>query len=85
MKQLKLVFFSIFAFFFVFAMLMLRPFGSPQRTSMDHYIIENSQKEAACNNVVSAVVFDYRGFDTLGESTVLFAAVSGVFLLFRRK
>ena len=33
---------------------------------------------------VTAVVFDYRGFDTLGEATVLFAAATGVIVLFRR-
>jgi multicomponent Na+:H+ antiporter subunit B len=34
-------------------------------------------------NVVTAVVFDYRGFDTLGEEFILFAAVVGVVLLLR--
>ena len=34
-------------------------------------------------NVVGAVVFDYRGFDTLGEEFILFAAVVGVVLLLR--
>lgn len=34
-------------------------------------------------NVVTAVVFDYRGFDTLGEEFILFAAVAGVVLLLR--
>ena len=34
-------------------------------------------------NVVTAVVFDYRGFDTMGEEFILFAAVSGVVLLLR--
>lgn len=34
-------------------------------------------------NVVAAVVFDYRGFDTLGEEFILFAAVSGVVMLLR--
>jgi multicomponent Na+:H+ antiporter subunit B len=34
-------------------------------------------------NVVAAVVFDYRGFDTMGEELILFAAVSGVVLLLR--
>jgi len=29
-------------------------------------------------------VFDYRGFDTLGEATVLFTAVAGVVLVLRR-
>jgi multicomponent Na+:H+ antiporter subunit B len=34
-------------------------------------------------NVVAAIVFDYRGFDTMGEELILFAAVSGVVLLLR--
>jgi multicomponent Na+:H+ antiporter subunit B len=34
-------------------------------------------------NVVAAIVFDYRGFDTMGEEFILFAAVSGVVLLLR--
>jgi multicomponent Na+:H+ antiporter subunit B len=35
-------------------------------------------------NAVTAIVFDYRGFDTLGEEFILFAAVSGVVMLLRR-
>ncbi len=31
-----------------------------------------------------SVVFDFRGFDTLGEATVLFAAVLGAGMIFRR-
>jgi multicomponent Na+:H+ antiporter subunit B len=34
-------------------------------------------------NAVTAVVFDYRGFDTMGEELVLFAAASAVALLLR--
>jgi multicomponent Na+:H+ antiporter subunit B len=34
-------------------------------------------------NVVTGVVFDVRGFDTLGEEFILFAAVAGVVLLLR--
>jgi multicomponent Na+:H+ antiporter subunit B len=34
-------------------------------------------------NVVSAVTFDYRGADTMGEEFILFAAVVGVALLLR--
>jgi len=33
---------------------------------------------------VTTIVFDYRGFDTLGESTVLFTAVVGVALMYRK-
>jgi multicomponent Na+:H+ antiporter subunit B len=34
-------------------------------------------------NVVAAIVFDYRGFDTLGEEFILFAAVMATALLLR--
>jgi multicomponent Na+:H+ antiporter subunit B len=34
-------------------------------------------------NVVNSIVFDYRGFDTIGEEFILFAAVMGVTLLLR--
>jgi multicomponent Na+:H+ antiporter subunit B len=36
-------------------------------------------------NVVNATVYDYRGFDTLGEEFILFAAATGVMLLLRRE
>lgn len=36
-------------------------------------------------NVVTAVIFDYRGFDTLGEEFILFASVTGVVLLMRHE
>ena len=39
--------------------------------------------ERHATNVVVAVTFDYRGFDTLGEEFILFAAVTGVALLLR--
>ena len=39
--------------------------------------------ERHTTNVVAAVVFDYRGFDTLGEELILFAAAVGTALLLR--
>jgi multicomponent Na+:H+ antiporter subunit B len=39
--------------------------------------------ERHTTNVVTAVVFDYRGVDTMGEELILFAAVVGVVLLLR--
>jgi multicomponent Na+:H+ antiporter subunit B len=40
-------------------------------------------KERQTSNVVAAVVFDYRGLDTMGEEFILFAAVMGVAMLLR--
>jgi multicomponent Na+:H+ antiporter subunit B len=39
--------------------------------------------ERHATNVVTAIVFDYRGFDTLGEEFILFTSVMGVALLLR--
>ncbi len=69
---------------FVACALLLHPFGQPP-ADMDDYIINNAQGETGANNVVSSVVFDYRGYDTLGEATILFTAVTAVVMLFRAK
>lgn len=47
--------------------------------------IYGAVKETGTNNAVTSVVFDYRGYDTLGEATILFAAIAGVLTLFRRE
>ncbi|HJJ48565.1 MAG TPA: hypothetical protein O0X39_06225 [Methanocorpusculum sp.] len=59
-------------------------FGEPRESATDDYYIANTEEETGSANAVTAVVFDYRGFDTLGEATVLFIAVLGIIMLFRR-
>ncbi|NPA75713.1 MAG: hydrogenase [Euryarchaeota archaeon] len=58
-------------------------FGAPKFTDMDNYFIHNGQNQTAANNIVTSIVFDYRGFDTLGEASVLFTAVLGVGVVLR--
>jgi multicomponent Na+:H+ antiporter subunit B len=41
--------------------------------------------ERHATDVVTAVNFDYRGFDTLGEESILFASVMGCTLLLRKR
>ena len=48
------------------------------------YLSEGLQQTGAAN-VVSAVLLDFRAYDTLGEATVLFTALIGAFVLLRRK
>lgn len=70
--------------FLILGAVAVRPFGEPSHAAMDLHFLRYSQEEAAANNAVTAVVFDYRGYDTLGEATVLFAAVTGVALILRK-
>jgi multicomponent Na+:H+ antiporter subunit B len=47
------------------------------------YLREGLQQTGAAN-IVTAVLLDYRGYDTLGEATVLFCAVMGAISVLRR-
>lgn len=60
----------------------LPPFGNPIVRVADHYLSLGLQETGAAN-LVSAIILDYRGYDTLGEATVLFAAVLGVLIVLR--
>ena len=46
----------------------------------DIIVKTNLEKTMAVNNV-AAVVFDYRGFDTIGESFILLTAIAGSFVI----
>ncbi|MDA0330003.1 MAG: DUF4040 domain-containing protein [Gemmatimonadetes bacterium] len=48
-----------------------------------HYL-EESEHEIHIPNVVTSVLASYRGYDTMGETAVIFAAMVGVLLLLSR-
>jgi multicomponent Na+:H+ antiporter subunit B len=47
---------------------------SPASLNVSPRYIERAFEETAVPNMVTAVLADYRGYDTLGETTVIFAA-----------
>ncbi len=57
--------------------------GSHADENVPSHYIADAKNETGAVNVVTAIVVEYRGFDTLGEVTVLFSAATGVsFLLY---
>jgi multicomponent Na+:H+ antiporter subunit B len=58
--------------------------GQPVNTGVGAMYLERNMQETDIPNVVTAVLASYRGFDTLGEVTVIFCAGIGVLLLLRR-
>ncbi|MFW6040452.1 MAG: hydrogen gas-evolving membrane-bound hydrogenase subunit E [Thermoplasmatota archaeon] len=82
-KSIALLAFLIIFGFMVMGALQMRPFGEPEKDEMDEYFLSDSQITDQTNNVVTAILFDYRGLDTLGEATILFSAVSGVLTVLR--
>jgi multisubunit Na+/H+ antiporter MnhB subunit len=47
--------------------------------------IEGATEKTGSANLVTGVVFDFRGYDTMGEATVLVTAVLGVLTILRIK
>jgi multicomponent Na+:H+ antiporter subunit B len=55
--------------------------GTPNAPS---YYIRNPERDAATPNMVTVILADYRGFDTMGEETVILTAGLICFLILRR-
>jgi multicomponent Na+:H+ antiporter subunit B len=49
------------------------------------YYIQHAEEDAHTPNIVTVILADYRGYDTLGETTVIFTAGLVCYLLLRRK
>ena len=67
--------------------LYIPPFGqpgNPTNNEVSQHYLEHSQEETGASNAVTGMILSYRGFDTLGESCVLFLAVSSVMILLQR-
>lgn len=72
----------------VYGTLGLPEFGSPDSVIHHHVApryIKQAPQETGVVNVVTAVLASYRGYDTLGETTVIFTAGVGVIALLRRR
>lgn len=68
----------------IYATLDMPPYGdpnSPANSYIGEAYVERTAKEIAVPNIVTAVLASYRGFDTLGETMVIFTAGLGVILL----
>lgn len=62
----------------------LPPVGDPADPIHQHVApryIEDSQREIGIPNIVTSVLASYRGYDTLGETVVVFTAAIGVLIL----
>lgn len=86
MKSLHLVVTLVTGLLLVLGSLDMPATGDPQSPPAMHVsprYIERSLEETAVPNMVTAVLADYRGFDTLGETTVIFTGALAVLLILR--
>jgi len=68
----------------IYGTLDLPAFGDPAAVANQHVVpryIKDSGREVGVPNIVTSVLASYRGYDTLGEVTVIFTAGVGVLVL----
>jgi len=58
--------------------------GSPASTHLSPHFIEKSMEETSVPNLVTSVLADYRGYDTMFETVVIFCAGITVLIIIRR-
>ncbi|MBN4069428.1 hypothetical protein JYT99_01015 [bacterium AH-315-E09] len=52
--------------------------NNPSYNITTHYYINKTIRDTNAPNIISAIINDYRAFDTLGEATVLFISIIAV-------
>ena len=89
-RRVYRIFCAIFCISLVFVLLTavshLPKFGNadnPVNNEVSERYIENGLQETGAVNIVTGMILDYRAFDTLGESHVLFIATCTVLILLR--
>jgi len=75
-RIISLIILAIIAVGFILTFSQI-PFGK-DKIDVANYYIKKGIEETGAVNIVTSVVLNYRGFDTLGEVTVLFIAALGL-------
>lgn len=86
-KNLLILVMGLLAVFGVLlAVAELPPYGmenNPIHNQVSEHYINNALEDTGVNNMVTAVVFDYRAYDTMFETIVLFTATLAVVITLR--
>ncbi|MCS7179983.1 MAG: DUF4040 domain-containing protein [bacterium] len=87
---------KVYAFLFIFILIIsflsfvsysyfiFPEFGKTNMHVGEKYLYLAPTKLKSANSV-TAIVLDFRGYDTIGEATVIFTAIVGVMVLLRKK
>ncbi len=89
MRWLNALIMLLFVALMLYATVGLPDHADPQAPANTHVsptYIEHSVKDTHTPNIVTAVLADYPGYDTLGETIVIFTAgLACVLILMKRK
>jgi multicomponent Na+:H+ antiporter subunit B len=85
----SLVLLALFTVFGIVVSQHMPPFGEAgmmaNADAPGHFYLAEGLRSSGSPNSIAAVLLDFRGYDTLGEATVLFTALMGAVVLLRKK
>ncbi len=79
---------TLFTFTALISIAEIPKFGNPDNPSNLHVVnryLEKGEKEAGCKNIVTDIILNYRGYDTMGEVTVIFTALCAILAILKRE
>ncbi len=77
MRKITVIILAVILAVFIASLSCLPAIGDPDsapNTHVSDYYIEHAKEDTGSPNIVTATLADYRGFDTLGETSVMFIA-----------
>jgi multicomponent Na+:H+ antiporter subunit B len=86
LKPLSLIIVILTGAVLVYGTIDMPDWGDPHSPPSEHvspYYITHTIDDTATPNIVTSVLADYRGYDTLGETTVIFTAGMACMLILR--
>jgi len=87
-KVAALLFISALAVLLLFVVAGMPPMGDPGNPTVTHVIpryLERAEEETHTVNVITGIILNYRGYDTMGEVTVIFCALAAVLAVLGRE
>jgi multicomponent Na+:H+ antiporter subunit B len=88
LRVLALITVIITGIILIYGTVDMPDWGDPNSPASKHVspgYIEEALEKTATPNIVTAVLADYRSYDTLGETTVIFTAGIACILILRRR
>ena len=86
MKKFIVITLLLIITYYILSAFVSIPFGTDFISGVKNFYLEKSPENLKVANVVTSIVVNFRGFDTLGEVTVLFLASTALgSILYRRR
>jgi multicomponent Na+:H+ antiporter subunit B len=85
---IALLFTVALAAFLLYVVANMPPMGAPDAPTREHVIpryLEDAEAETNSPNVITGIILNYRGYDTMGEVTVIFCALACVLAVLGRE